>query len=274
MIYFDFKAAGRIKMRYIHLLIFIILELIFFNKNYDVDSFVSRATHHRCISSSTAVHTMKKKICLAQALSSSEAVMIGDNMFRSYEYVAENYSLATDIATSGLINTISDSLAQVREERDNDSDVAYDISDESTSFNSIRTIRLTVFGLLDGAVSHVWFVGLDEVVGDGKGLTETVLKTAADAMVYTPIWCAWFLAVMAVLESPNLSLVGTRFRSIPVIWRSNWAELLSGNLSFFLPLTGLIYGFVSVEFRVLVFGLASLVYTTILSIWNESRVVK
>eukprot|EP00751_Fragilariopsis_kerguelensis_P018126 CAMPEP_0170843916 /NCGR_PEP_ID=MMETSP0734-20130129/6554_1 /TAXON_ID=186038 /ORGANISM="Fragilariopsis kerguelensis, Strain L26-C5" /LENGTH=161 /DNA_ID=CAMNT_0011212199 /DNA_START=96 /DNA_END=578 /DNA_ORIENTATION=+ len=161
---------------------------------------------------------MKKKICLAQALSSSEAVMIGDNMFRSYEYVAENYSLATDIATSGLINTISDSLAQVREERDNDSDVAYDISDESTSFNSIRTIRLTVFGLLDGAVSHVWFVGLDEVVGDGKGLTETVLKTAADAMVYTPIWCAWFLAVMAVLESPNLSLVGTRFRSIPVIW--------------------------------------------------------
>merc|ERR1712238_624846 len=98
-----------------------------------------------------------------------------------------------------------------------------------------------------------------------------LLKTAADILVYTPIWCAWFLATMAVLESPTFGSVTGRVRSIPSVWRSDWAELLGGNIGFFLPLTGLIYGLVPRENRVLAFGLASLVYTTILSIWNESR---
>jgi len=124
---------------------------------------------------------------------------------------------------------------------------------------------------VDGAVSHVWFVGLDGLVGDGQGLVDTLVKTAADTFVYTPVWCAWFLATMAVLESPTVGEVTGRVRSIPEIWREEWGELLRGNIGFFLPITGFIYGLVPRENRVLAFGIASLVYTTILSLWNESR---
>ena len=94
-------------------------------------------------------------------------------------------------------------------------------------------------------------------------------KVLLDATVYTPIWCAWFLLFMegtkAVLkrredEGKNKGTFG-----------ETWLELYKGNLGFFLPLTSLIYGFVDVEGRVLAFGLASLLYTTVLSLWNAER---
>jgi len=44
-----------------------------------------------------------------------------------------------------------------------------------------------------------------------------------------------------------------------------------GNMGFFLPLTGLFYGIVPREQRVLAFSAASLVYTTILSLWKGAR---
>jgi len=203
---------------------------------------------------------------------SSELVAVvadaGANIFHSYEYAAENYGLATDVMTAGCINTASDTLAQLRERSAPNGTVG------RKTFESIRTLRLATFGLFDGAVSHIWFIGLDGVVGEGQGLADTLVKTAADAMVYTPLWCAWFLAAMCALESPTLSSVAGRIRSVPSIWRSDWAELLRGNVSFFLPLTGIFYGFVPRDERVLAFGLAGFIYTIILSLWNESRAGK
>ncbi|GMH63682.1 hypothetical protein TrRE_jg1005 [Triparma retinervis] len=48
-------------------------------------------------------------------------------------------------------------------------------------------------------------------------------------------------------------------------------ELYRGNLGFFLPLTCLIYSKVATSNRVLAFGVASLLYTTVLSAWNAGR---
>ena len=88
---------------------------------------------------------------------------------------------------------------------------------------------------------------------------------ASDAFLYTPLFCVWFLAAFVLLENRG------DFRLIPGVIKNEWFELFRGNLSFFLPITGLIYGYVPREERVLAFGAASLVYSTILSTWNNAR---
>ena len=225
---------------------------------------------------SSQATTRRKRICPVRTPSLELTAMVPTNvglldMLHSYEYAVENYGVATDILTSGCINTASDTLAQLREQGGSGAALNSTSTTRRSKFDSVRTLRLATFGLLDGAVSHVWFVGLDGLVGDGQGLVDTLVKTAADTFVYTPVWCAWFLATMAVLESPTVGEVTGRVRSIPEIWREEWGELLRGNIGFFLPITGFIYGLVPRENRVLAFGIASLVYTTILSLWNESR---
>jgi hypothetical protein len=171
----------------------------------------------------------------------------------------------------------SDSLAQLTEQlkalklnfRPGDAATFAWITDMER--DAARTLRLATFGIVDGAVSHYWFIANDSLFGDGQGLVDTLGKTAADALIYTPIWCAWFLLAMAILQSESVAAVPTNLRKVPTILRSDWLQLFRGNVGFFLPLTGLIYGFVPREERVLAFGLASLVYTTILSLWNNAR---
>lgn len=169
--------------------------------------------------------------------------------------------LLTDILTCGCINTASDTLAQLTERADA----------PTGAFDAGRTRRLALFGLADGAVSHAWFLALDGMVGEGQGAVETLSKTAADAFLYTPLWCLWFLLAMAVLESSDWRAVPHSLRRVPSIWRSDWLDLLRGNLGFFLPFTGLIYALVPRERRVFAFGMASLIYTTFLSLWNSKR---
>ena len=176
-------------------------------------------------------------------------------VWSAYEAATESQGLLTDMLTCVTINFMSDSLAQLTERLR---------ALSWSQFDGTRTARLSAVGFFDGAVSHGWFEALDGVVGDGQGLAETAVKTAADALVYTPLWCVWFLAFMAVLEGRGL-------RTVPGVVRSDWLELFRGNLGFFLPLTGLIYGLVPRQERVLAFAVASLVYTTILSVWNNAR---
>ena len=211
-------------------------------------------------------------------------------LFRAYQTAAENSGLLTDIFTSGAINTLSDSLAQ-RIEVDDAATINPSVDGSSVfrnNFDVYRTMRLVLFGLADGAVSHGWFVGLDQVFGDGDELMDAVVKTFADISVYTPLWCAWFLAAMTILEavvvpqSPLLSdgtvsnntLVVAGMKSIPQVWKSDWIKLLKGNVGFFIPITGIIYGTVPRQDRVLAFGVAGVVYTTILSLWNKERALE
>ena len=179
------------------------------------------------------------------------------DLWSAYEAAADANSLLTDIVTAGTINSISDATAQVTETR-----IRASARDAKPDF--ARTGRFVTFGAVDGAASHVWFVGLDALIGEDGTLVETCLKVAADACVYTPLWCVWFLALFVLLE-------GRPARTIPAVLKAEWLELFRGNLGFFLPLTGLIYGCVPRDERVLAFGCASLVYTAILSLWNSAR---
>ena len=176
-------------------------------------------------------------------------------LWAAYEAAADTNSLLTDIGTVCVLNTVSDTAAQLTESQ---------LRAEAGARDLMRTGRFFAFGVADGALSHVWFEVLDATVGDDGTVVQTLLKVAGDALVYTPLWCVWFLAAFVVLE-------GRPWRSIPAVIGGEWLELFRGNLGFFLPLTGLIYGFVPRDERVLAFAAASLVYTALLSLWNSAR---
>lgn len=173
------------------------------------------------------------------------------DLWHAYEAAAESNSLATDMLTSASVMTMGDSVAQVFERLSDTDDVF------SADLN--RVARFGAFGVADGAVAHAWFFALDKVVGEDGTLGQTLLKVAGDALVYSPLWCVWFLAAFALLERRN---------PIHAI-RSEWLELFRGNLGFFLPLTGVIYGVVPRNQRVLAETGCELVYTTILSLWRH-----
>ena len=90
------------------------------------------------------------------------------------------------------------------------------------------------------------------------------------------------LEAVVVAHSPLLSdgtvsnntLVVAGMKSIPQVWKSDWIKLLKGNVGFFIPITGIIYGTVPRQDRVLAFGVAGVVYTTILSLWNKERALE
>ena len=185
-------------------------------------------------------------------------------LWAAYEAAADSNSLLTDVLTGGCVTTLSDTLAQGTERATRSEAATTHSGAAAARQDLVRTLRFSVFGLADGAASHGWYAGLDAAAGEAQGAAETALKVGADALVYTPVWCAWFLAAMTVLEARGLRAV------LPAV-RAGLPELYRGNLGFFLPLTGLIYGFVPRDERVLAFGSASLVYTTILSLWSSAR---
>ena len=143
------------------------------------------------------------------------------DLWASYEAAADSNSLLTDIWTSAIIHPVSDAAAQLTETQ----------LRAKAPFDPVRNGRFLVYGAADGVLSHVWFEVLDGAVGTDGTLVQTLEKVAGDALVYTPLWCVWFLAAFAVLE-------GRPWRSIPSVISADWLELFRGNLGFFLPLTG------------------------------------
>eukprot|EP00587_Corethron_hystrix_P010079 CAMPEP_0113309792 /NCGR_PEP_ID=MMETSP0010_2-20120614/7691_1 /TAXON_ID=216773 ORGANISM="Corethron hystrix, Strain 308" /NCGR_SAMPLE_ID=MMETSP0010_2 /ASSEMBLY_ACC=CAM_ASM_000155 /LENGTH=233 /DNA_ID=CAMNT_0000165109 /DNA_START=11 /DNA_END=709 /DNA_ORIENTATION=- /assembly_acc=CAM_ASM_000155 len=182
---------------------------------------------------------------------------IGDSVFecvRLYKSAAAHNGLLTDMLTCCSIYTSSDLIAQMlnKKEKEKEAKDEYEffekiiVKEESkdndqlsnsswssstgiinSSYDSMRTFRLASFGLVDGAISHAWFLALDSLVGEGQGLADTLLKTLGDALVYTPLWCAWFLAFMTTTE-PSKNILGendsiaSRIQSIPKIWGTDW----------------------------------------------------
>ena len=180
-------------------------------------------------------------------------------LWSTYETAAATNGLATDVVTNGCIVVTSDLIAQATERTS-----LIGRTPTTGGLDIARTTRFGTFGAADGAVSHAWFILLDAAVGESGGATETLVKVAADQLVYTPLFCVWFLCAFVALE-------GRDVRTIPRVLRAEWFELYRGNAGFFLPLTGLIYGYVPRDERVLAFGAGSLVYTWILSLWNSAR---
>ena len=177
-------------------------------------------------------------------------------VWRAYEAAASSQPLAADMLTCATCGTIADSIAQFSERA---------VGDASSMLTDVRrTARFGIFGFFDGAVAHGWFHALDAAVGDDGTTGQTLVKVAYDALLYTPCWCLWFITAFALLEGKSL-------RDIPRMVKNDFGELYQGNLGFFLPLTGIIYGVVPRNQRVLAEELANLVYTTFVSLWSHAR---
>ena len=126
-----------------------------------------------------------------------------------YDYTG----LFNDMGTVFASNAISDLIAQITEKRKLDPLATVTSSSTTTSATSSsssllpqsfdldfeRTKRFAFFGFFDGAFGHTWFLLLDYYI---TGITnvDVVYKVIADTVIFTPLWCIWFLVVMGILE--------------------------------------------------------------------------
>lgn len=191
-----------------------------------------------------------------------------------YHQVLENNGLLTDMTTVLLSNTVSDCIAQYTEKQKvidvsllstADLPVEPTTFDSSLNLNIERVVRFAIFGFFDGAVGHNWFIALDQVIKGTDGIS-VVYKVIADTVVFTPCWVAWFLLAMGLLEGNLQKKISTKKL------QTEYKELLFIDLGFFLPLSTVVYSVVPREARVLVFSIANLLYTSIVSLWNQKKV--
>ncbi len=99
--------------------------------------------------------------------------------------------LATDVLAVSITYTVSDTIAQFSEQRR--------ASDRPFSLDCLRNRKFSVFGLLDGAFDHYWYVILDKLVV-GSGVLATSLRILANSTVYYATWAAWFILVTSYLQ--------------------------------------------------------------------------
>lgn len=145
------------------------------------------------------------------------------------------------------------------------------------TFDLHRAQRFAVFGFLDGIVGHTWYFTLEKAIG-GSRPVDKIARIAADIMVslplpclsdpltpvlqvYTPLWCAWHVIGMALLEQEN-------------IWTSlqdDWMSMVRVSSSFFVPMSILLYTVVPLEHRVTAVALGTMVVTFMLSFWKATR---
>eukprot|EP00900_Chrysochromulina_parva_P019649 jgi/Chrpa1/27686/Chrysochromulina_OHIO_Genome00011873-RA len=117
------------------------------------------------------------------------------DLLQLYNSAEASNSLLTDMVTSSILNTISDFVAQATQG-----------SSPGWRPDPVRTARFSVFGFMDGAMSHGWFALLYTVLGNGVGLegqakiVDILVKQFAEAFVYTPYWALWFLCGFSLLE--------------------------------------------------------------------------
>ena len=164
--------------------------------------------------------------------------------------VGDNDMLLRDMVTVFGTTTLSDSIAQTTERLGNRNPI-----------DKARLLRFATFGFFDGAVGHSWFIALDSVIR-GSGNVQVIEKIALDTLVYTPLWCLWFVVAQSLLKR-NYDVISSV--------RNEWRELAWLDLGFFLPLSCIVYSIVPLESRVTVFAVASVIYTVLVSLWNEQK---
>lgn len=70
----------------------------------------------------------------------------------------------------------------------------------SPPYDFVRTVRFCFVGLtMAGPAMHVWYRALDRTIR-GTGMRAAVRKTAADQLLFLPVYVAAFVSVMAALR--------------------------------------------------------------------------
>ena len=102
---------------------------------------------------------------------------------------ADALSTGKDMATFSALNTLGDFSAQTIETKSN----------KKRSPEVDRILRYTTFGLMDGLVNHGWYHFIEWLL-PGQDFITIAEKTACEILLYGPLWYAWYLASMTLLE--------------------------------------------------------------------------
>lgn len=196
----------------------------------------------------------------SKLLKTSLALSPLDTPLSSFKEIMESNGYLADMLTVFGTTTLSDFIAQTAER----SQQALKADGIPFVFDAARLKRFALFGFFDGAVGHTWFQLLDKYI-TGSDTTAIIQKVIADTSLFTPFWCLWFVIGMAIIKR-NFDFVGAL--------KSEYKELLAIDVGFFLPLSCIVYSVVPLHARVTFFAVASVLYTTLVSLWNEQKKLK
>ena len=116
----------------------------------------------------------------------------------AYSRLLESHPLPTKAVTSALITVSGDAICQLA------------FSDEP--FDFARSGRFFLLGgALVGPVLHLWYGRLFSVL-PGAGVADAVKRTAADQLLFAPLFNPLFISCLALLEGTAAGLP-TRLRS-------------------------------------------------------------
>ena len=124
-----------------------------------------------------------------------------------------------------------------------------------------RSLRFMTFGAFDGAASYVWYETCDRLIPDDPTRSDavtTAMKVGVDAVAYNPIWGTFFIVVMGALSGKTLG-------GIKDDLKRDWLELYLSNVTFWVPMNFIIYGFTPLEYRVGVLYTLNILYVCSLS---------
>ncbi len=130
-----------------------------------------------------------------------------------------------------------------------------------------RSLRFATFGAFDGAVSYVWYETCDRLIPDDPTRSDavtTAMKVGVDAVAYNPIWGTFFIVVMGALSGKTLG-------GIKDDLKRDWLELYLSNVTFWVPMNFIIYGFTPLEYRVGVLYTLNILYVCSLSMFQERK---
>ena len=130
-----------------------------------------------------------------------------------------------------------------------------------------RIARYVAFGAMDGATSYAWYEWVDRVVPDDatrSDATTTAMKVAMDAAIYNPMWGAFFIVSMGVLSAKDAETIASDVKR-------DWKALIASNLTFWVPMNFIIYGFTPLNFRVQVLYALNIIYVCSLSMYSERK---
>lgn len=182
----------------------------------------------------------------------------------------QSNALLSDCITVCLSTAFSDLVAQNTEE--GQKMLTGENSDKVATFgipnDLARLKRFFIFGFFDGAIGHQWFQVLDKflMVNKPDGTWATIIeKVAWDILVYTPLWCIWFLVSMCLLRGDF------RIASIIGSIKSEFKELVLLDAGFFLPNACIVYTFIPLPYRPKFYAFMSVIYTVILSLWAKKK---
>jgi len=123
-----------------------------------------------------------------------------------------------------------------------------------------------VMGSLDGWFTHLWYVWIDyaTMFMASTPALKLFTMTVCTSFIYTPMYCALFLAVMAVLD-------GKRGAGVLNEVKEKVVELSDLTIKTWMPLNVILFGMVPATYRVLVSMLMNYVYLIGLAMWESGK---